>query len=770
LTCYECYSRLIINKSVSIPPFSQAQWQAIHALGRHVDRDIHQTGIQLTMGGEPTYVSASDRDSLQWCYGALGDDKRRIAGQLLTRLQARLEHPGSLLHYGLGKLYPGESVPRWALGCFWRLDGEPLWRNADLLATDDTQAHQTWEAAKTFIEELATCLAVPAEAILPTYELEGSVPVGFVLPLLTTEHDGQSLWQSCRWTGFEEGVILLPGTAAIGLRLPLDTLTDAANLLNEARPALTDAPIRPQSVAPLAADDSIRLALVVEVRRGLIHVFMPPIAAARSYADVLTAIEATAEVLDQPVVIEGYTPPGNQGIQGFQITPDPGVLEVNIHPASRWDDLVRLHHILDEEAIACGLSCEKYGHDGRLLGTGGGAHITIGGPSPATSPLLQRPDLLRSFITYWQHHPSLSYVFSGQYIGPTSQSPRVDEARHDSLYELELAFLSLAPGKTVPPEVLDRLLSPFLQDVSGNTHRTALCIDKLYPAYNPRLQLGLLEFRGFEMPPHTGLRLLQMLLIRAFVVRFWQQPFTQPLKRWGAELRDRWLLPHYLLQDFRDVLKDLKATGYPFELEWFAPFFQRRFPQTAKLSLLNNPSRILEIRTALEPWPVIGDAAGGGTSRPVDTSLERVQLFLTGAVGDPPQPGQLSERYVVLCNGYRVPMRSTGKAGDYIGAVRFRVRSPLEHDHPVMASHVPLQFHVIDTWERAFLGGGIYHTVPAESAPTPPKTLEEARSRLRQNFVPVLEGTVPEILPPVVLHPEAPFTLDLRLVAQYTNM
>lgn len=756
---------------MSIKPFSKVQWNSIQTLGRRIDQDIQKAGVGLTMGGEPTYVSASDRDSLQWRYEALGADKRRIGGQLLTRLQTRLGYDGSLLHYGLGKLYPGESVPRWALGCFWRLDGEPLWRNPDLLATDETRAHHTWKEAETFMSELTRCLAIPTEAIIPVYELDGQVPVGFVLPLLTTKLNDQCIWQSCRWTGFDKGIILLPGLSAMGLRLPLDTLTDANTVLAEACPDLTDDPIRPEATAPLAEDDSIRLALVVEVRRGVVHIFMPPIASARSYADVLTAIEATAEVLDCSIIVEGYNPPGNQGIQGFQITPDPGVLEVNIHPASNWDDLVHLHTILDEQAIACGLACEKYSHDGQLLGTGGGSHITIGGATPETSPLLRRPDLLRSFITYWQHHPSLSYVFAGQYIGPSSQSPRVDEARHDNLYELELAFLSLAPGKTVPPEILDRLLSPLLQDISGNTHRTALCIDKLYPLYTPRLQLGLLEFRGFEMPPHTGLRLLQMLLIRAFVMGFWRQPFTKPLKRWSSELRDRWLLPHYLLQDFQSVLRDLSAFGYAFELEWFAPFFQRRFPQIGKLSLMDNPARVLEIRTALEPWPVIGDAAGGGTSRPVDNSLERIQLYLTGALGDAPHPGKLAQRYVVLCNGHRVPMRSTGTTGNYVGSVRFRARLPIAHSHPVMSPHTPLQFQIIDTWQQQFLGGGTYYPQGPDSevSSTLPRSFQEARSRLSQRFVPVVEGTIPAAIPSVIVHPETPFTLDLRLVSQRAN-
>lgn len=756
---------------MTIQPFSKSQWTAIDALGQRVDQRLHTAQVGLTMGGEPTYVSARDRTDLQWRYQALGADKRRLAEELLARLETDLRYPGSLRHYGIGKLYPGEAYPRWALGCFWRPDGEPLWRNGELLAAADAQTDFTWPAAETFITELATCLALPPEAILPTYELEGKDPVGFVLPLLTTELQGQPTWQSCRWTGFDQGVILLPGEATVGLRLPLAQLTPADALLTEARPAFDAAPIRPEQRSPLAPDDSIRLALVVSVEAGRVRVFLPPIASARSFADVITAIEATAEVLDQPVLLGGYGPPSNQGIEGFKITPDPGVLEVNIHPAATWPELVRLHTLLDEAAIAGGLSCEKYGKDGQILGTGGGSHITIGGPTPEASPLLRRPDLLRSLITYWQHHPSLSYLFAGQYIGPTSQSPRVDEARHDSLYELEIAFLSLTPGKAIAPEIVDRLLSPFLQDVSGSTHRTALCIDKLYPTYQPASRLGLLEFRGFEMPPDTGLRLLQMLLIRALVAWFWQQPFTQPLQRWGPELRDRWLLPHYLIQDFQVVLKELKTAGLPFELEWFTPFLLRRFPQVGKVALSGAATPVLELRTALEPWPVIGDAGGSGTSRPVDNSLERLQLFLTGAAGDTTEAGALAQRYGLLCNGHRVPLRSTGVAGNYVGAVRFRARAPIMAAHVALDPHVPLRFEVIDSQRSQFMGGLLYHAqVPDPRADLPlPQTVEEARDRRQQRWEVLTEGTVPATLPPLLVHPETPLTLDLRLVTQRTE-
>ncbi|MEO0983973.1 MAG: transglutaminase family protein [Cyanobacteria bacterium J06639_14] len=756
------------TRSVSIQSFSSEQWNTINALGHHIDQVLDEAGIGLTMGGEPTYISDQDRDSLQWRYIALGENKRQIAGQLLRLLQQRLNKSGSLLHYGLGKLYPGEPWPRWAWGCFWRIDGERLWRNSHLLARGEIQTQYTWQTAKTFITELLRCFALPSDALIAAFDPDASVPRGFVLPFLTVAYQGQTRWQSCPWTDCEERLTLLPGEAApLGLRLPLADIPSSEHLLEEAVPALSTPPIRPQQQRPLAPQNSIRLALTVEVRQTGLHVFMPPIASARSYVDVLTAIEATAEFLDQPVVIEGFPPPGNQGIQGFQITPDPGVLEVNIHPAASWPELVALHTTLDEAAIACGLTGQKYSAEGRCLGSGGGAHITIGGLTPDTSPLLRRPDLLRSFITYWQHHPSLSYLFAGQFIGPTCQAPRVDEGRHDNLYELELALLALSPRESVAAEVIDQLLSPLLRDVTGNSHRTALCIDKLFPVQNPQLQLGLLEFRGFEMPSATGLRLLQMLLIRAFVAWFWQQPFTRPLKRWGPALHDRWLFPYYLQQDFRAVLTDLRAAGYAFELEWFTLFWEQQFPRYGKVSLIENPSPVMELRAALEPWPVLGDVSSGAASQPVDNSLERLQISLTGVVGDTSEPEALAQRYGVFCNGYRVPMRFTGTPGHYVGGIRFRARSALSQPPSLLAPHTPLICHVIDTLQGKWVGGARYHVQPpsGDFYTTLPRTLDEARSRVSERFEPLRQGTIPSPLPSFILHPDTPITLDLRLAS-----
>ena len=599
-------------------PYSEAQWAAVEALGAQVDADLAAGDVRLTMGGEPTFVSIDDMDSVEWDTAADGEGKRRLAGDLLRRLH-RAFAPGGLLHYGQGKWYPGEQLPRWQYGCYWRKDGEPLWRDAKLLADLSGEGETEPEDARNFIADLATGLAVNPEHALAAYEdvfyylwREGTLPdgidplaadlkdslerqylarlldrdmgapAGYVLPLrwnLT-----RARWESGTWTFRRGHLFLTPGGSAMGLRLPLDSLPKAA----EAESHYERSPLAPRP--PLAAGERspggqaavgevVQTALCAEVRDGHLHLFLPPLPHLEHYVELIAAIEEVAQKRARPVVIEGYEPPHDERLSQLKVTPDPGVIEVNVHPSSSWQEVVKTTTTLYEEARAARLGTEKFMLDGRHTGTGGGNHVTIGGPTPGDSPILRRPELLQSLITYWQHHPALSYLFSGLFIGPTSQAPRADEGRDEALYELEIAFEQMPTGETQTPWLADRLLRHLLVDLTGNTHRAEFCIDKLYSPDSQAGRLGLLEFRAFEMPPHARMSLVQMLLLRALVAHFWHKPYKHRLVRWGTELHDRFMLPHYVRADMEDVVADLQRAGYDFRMEYFDPFIEFRFPR-----------------------------------------------------------------------------------------------------------------------------------------------------------------------------------------------
>ncbi|MFO1082871.1 MAG: transglutaminase family protein [Reyranellaceae bacterium] len=820
----------------STKPYTDEQWAALLAVGETIERDIAAQGLKLTMGGEPTFVSIDDMDGAEWNTLALGPEKRRLAGVLFRRLADRFA-VGPLLHFGQGKWYPGEQLPRWALGCHWRKDGEPIWRDPHLYALESKPTGATPEMAQRFALALAQRLqldpdylfqafedtwyylwrerrlpsnvsvdqskvkdAMERERLAKVFEQGLETPVGTVLPI-QREHNGRGRWRSGPWFLRSERCYLIPGDSPIGYRLPLDSLPWAAPadvgfmaepdpmaphpdlppldafrrapllVLQDARrtvePAAGDGEARREAwrraLAPdlgprpgpgSSAANIVRTAMVFEPRDGHLHVFMPPTDRTEDYLDLVAAVEDTAEELGQPVFLEGYPPPGaDPRLLHFSVTPDPGVIEVNIHPSASWREVVDKTEIVYEEARQTRLGAQKFMIDGRHTGTGGGNHVTLGGPSAAESPLLRRPDLLKSLLGYWLNHPSLSYLFSGLFIGPTSQHPRVDEARNDALHELEIAFRQIEAGRETPPWLVDRVFRNLLVDATGNTHRTEFCIDKLFAPESSAGRRGLLELRAFEMPPHWRMSVAQQGLLRGLIAKFWDRPYERTLTRWGTRLHDDFMLPHFVWQDFEDVLADLREAGYRFESDWFAPHFEFRFPRIGEIA---QRGTTVELRHALEPWHVLGEEpGGGGTVRYVDSSVERLQVKVEGLN---------AERHVVACNGKRVPLRPTGTAGEYVAGVRYRAWAPSSGLHPTIGVHAPLVFDLYDGWSNRSLGGCTYHVAHpgGRNYDRMPVNANEAEARRRARFFAIgyTPGEMPEPRP--VDNPEHPLTLDLR--------
>ncbi|MGR3433578.1 MAG: transglutaminase family protein [Shimia sp.] len=804
---FEMSVRRLREPARNTKPFTDGQWAQVEAAAAHVEHLLQAGDVRLTQGGEPTFVAAADRDAEEWTTGAVGPTKRGYADALVRRLMARFA-PGGLLTHGQGKWYPGEPLPRWAFSVLWRADGQDLWSDPALIADEDGAG--TPDAAA-FGQALARTLGLEPEMAQPVYEdparyvleeadlptnvtpednrLDDPVdrarlarvfarglgaPAGMVLPLQQQQdrHDDRVVrWQSEIWKTRRGRLFAVPGDSPLGFRLPLKALPH----LDEAErpqtyepdpwPPRGDLPpvqilrqvhgraAEAQTRTPQRPATPVRTALAIEPRDGHLAVFLPPTESAEAYLDLIAAVEAVAVAQAQPVRIEGYPPPSDPRFREIKVTPDPGVIEVNTQPAADWGELRAITEGLYADAAAVGLDASGFALDGRPTGSGGGAHVVVGGATPEDSPFLRRPDVLASLVRVWNAHPALSYMFAGQFIGPTSQAPRPDEGRHDQLIELDLALKQIpGAGTDVPPWLVDRILRHLLVDATGNTHRAEICIDKLFSPDGPAGRLGLVEFRAFEMPPHWQMNMAQQLLLRAILAWVWAAPRTGPLVDHGPALHDRYILPDVLWADLCALLRAVSdGIGVEIDPEWFRAQYDFRFPRAG---LIEVDGVTLELRNALEPWHVLGEeGTPGGTARFVDSSLERLQVKVTGA--DP-------DRHLIACQGRRLPLQPVG--GAMVAGVRFRSWLPASALHPTMPATPDLTFDLVDRSAGRAIAGATYHAQHPggrnfERRPVNPLEAE-GRRRIRFAARGHRAGTFAEV--PGFVDPRQPFTLDLR--------
>jgi uncharacterized protein (DUF2126 family) len=731
-------------------------WKNLRACGDAVEASLARSGVLLTMGGEPTFVPVAPSGA-EWQTAALGPTKldyaRRLARELVNHA-----FPGSVILETSGKHYPGEPLPRWALLIQRRSDKQPVWRDISRLRADTKPGTHTLADAQRFLAALATALAVDSTHSLPFAEPAAPTAViGYVLPL---DHSTGS-WITDDWTSaLGAGPLpLFAGESPAGLRLPLGELKEK----------------------------NLRRALTAEIRDGTLTIFIPPLLLS-SYLALLVAIEgvlASQKIRD--VVLAGYAPPADPKLPTVGLASDPGVLEINVSPCDTWADYDKQLVQLYEAAEACGLCARKLQFNGREVGTGGGAHLVFGGPVGLLSPFFAFPALLPSTIRYFQHHPSLSFAFTGAYMGPSSQAPRIDESTFEALYELEIACAGAENfGRPHNLALFDLLFRDLLMDRSGNTHRAEISVDKLWNPFAPNGRLGLVEFRAFETHPSAAVQSAVALFVRAILARLAADPFKKPFVRWAGELHDRFFLPAFVWADLAKICADLAAHDIPFDPEWLRPAWEFRFPKLGEFALAIQPPAdpenpkaekpkpipfTVEFRQALEAWPLLGESPNAGTvSRSVDSSLDRLEARVSDATA--------LESGLLLVNGLPCEFRplapststspsSTGDSGAAAAAtgIRYRAFYLTPSLQPHVPVHAPLLLEWVDRETLTVVAAAKWHVWNPTNAqyPAAPANDTEAATRRAERWQP-WPHTIGQsrFIPKIDFPPEGKHTLDLR--------
>jgi len=703
-------------------PASSRNLDPRRACADRVEATLKAAGVTLTMGGEPTYIP-HDPVGEEWGTAALGPTKlptaRIFAGTFLRRF-----YPGALVTQFYGKQYPNEPLPRWTLSVSHR-PGKPLWPDTHRLLLDKPATTHSPGDVATLAQKLATSLGL-ASFLRPGREVGSpkSRAKGWILPL---DFDKQQ-WISHHWNlPPGEPVTLIPGDSSMGLRLPLGDLPDTF----------------------------LKRAMTLEVKDGGLEIFLPPLASA-PYFVIVDIIHGLARTLDlKDLIISGYFPLETRNLVRYTFASDPGVIEVNLPPAPDWKTHQSQLDRLDLAAAEAGLRTVKYHFNGFTQGTGGGAHICFGGPAAKRSPFLTRRNFLPGVLRYFQNHPSLAYAFTGMFVGPSSQAPRVDETGVGVLHELELA-LDGTEKVDSDPFLFALLFRDLLADRSGNTHRAEISIDKMWNPSSPTGTMGIIEFRAIETAADGAMLGTIALLLRAILARVARHPYHAPLVSWGDSLHDRFFLPSLLWEDLEKVIRDLADHHIPFQQDWLSDFWRWRFPL---FGTLGGSSGRVTVRHALEAWPLLGEQpAGATTARAIDASNERVE-FTTSASD--------SARHALLVGGIELPLRRVGHRA--IAGLTFRAHYRVPSLHPHILSQSPLLLEWVDRKTGRVIDAAEWHSWRPNGEPydSRPQDASEAAQRVQERWIPLSRriGRHPKIRQLPTASNTSRWTHDLRTMA-----